>query len=164
MNGTRLGFLGLILLFGATFLVPLHITDIAQAAPAWMGDLTVVQMLDSPNDYRWMGTWNPAYDYDWQRHYRVTQVRDCDRCSVRDHDVCATCDRNYDSCDRCAARYYDRSSARDCDLCAARYDTRCDRCGVRDYDRCTTCAVRDCDRCPYPSYYRCDLFGCGWVR
>ncbi len=185
MNGIRLGFLGLILIFGATFLVPAHFTAIVQAAPAWMGDLTVVQMLDSPNDYRWMGTWDPGYDYDWHRHYGVTYVRDCDRRAVRDcdvcathdvcatcarnydscnryavrdcdvcatHDVCATCARNYDSCDRCAAHYYDRSAARDCDLCAA-----------RDYDRCDLCAIRG-DRYPYASDYRCDLFGCGWVR
>jgi hypothetical protein len=124
MNGTRVGFLGLILLFGAAFLVPANLTGIARAAPAWMGDLAVVQMLDSPSDYRWMGTWDPVYDYDWQRHYSTAYVRDCDRCAVR---------------------YYDRSAARDCDRCAAHYSDRC-------------------DSYPYATDYRCDLFGCGWVR
>ncbi len=155
MNRTRLGFLGLILFLGAGFLGPAHLTGIAGAAPAWMGDLSVVQMLDSPNDYTWMGTWDPIYDYDWQRHYNTAYVRVCDHCAVRDCDRCAVrdyardCDRcavrAYDSCDRCAAHYYDRSAARDCDLCAARY-----------YDRC--------DSHPYATDYRCDLFGCGWVR
>ena len=174
MNGTKLGFLGLIVFLGATLLVPSHFTGIAQAAPAWMSNLTIVQMLDSPSDYKWMATWNPVLDYDWQSHYNVAYVSACDRCAARDcdvcatcarsrdvcatctrsYDVCATCDRNYDSCDRCAARYYDRRAARDCDLCAA----------ARDYDRCDSCVARDCDRYPYATGYRCDLFGCGWVR
>jgi hypothetical protein len=169
MNDTRLVFLGLILFLSATFPVSAHSADVGRPAPAWMSDLTVVQMLDSPNDYRWMGTWDPVYDYDWHRHYGVVYVRDCDRCAVRDCnrcavrdcnrcavrdcDRCATCAANYDSCDRCAARYWDRSAARDCDLCAA-----------RDHGRCDRCVVRDLDRYPYASDYRCDLFGCGWVR
>ena len=124
MNDTRLVFLGLILFLSATFLVPARSTDAARPAPAWMSNLTVVQMLDSPNDYRWMGTWDPVYDYDWQRHYSTVYVRDCDRCAVR---------------------YYDRSAVRDWDLCAARYSDRC-------------------DSYPYANDYRCDLFGCGWVR
>ncbi len=153
MNDTRLVFLGLFLLLSATFVVPAHSADTARPAPAWMSNLTVVQMLDSPEDYRWMGTWDPVYDYNWQRHYGVVYVRDCDRCALRNCDRCATCAGNYDSCDRCAARYWDRSAARDCDLCAA-----------RDYGRCDRCVVRDLDRYPYASDYRCDLFGCGWVR
>ena len=71
MNDTRLVFLGLILLLSATFPVSAHSADVGRPAPAWMSDLTVVQMLDSPNDYRWMGTWDPVYDYDWHRHYGV---------------------------------------------------------------------------------------------
>jgi hypothetical protein len=155
MNDTRLVFLGLILLLGATFPVSAHSADVVRPAPAWMSNLTVVQMLESPNDYRWMGTWDPVYDYDWNRHYGVVYVRDCDACATcaGNYNRCAACAGNYDSCDRCAARYWDRSAARDCDLCAARDNGRCDR-----------CVVRDLDRYPYSSDYRCDLFGCGWVR
>jgi hypothetical protein len=56
--------------------------------------------------------------------------------------------------------HYRNINARDCDV-------RCDRCAAGDFDRCDRCAVRDCDRCqrcPSVSDYRCDLFGCGWVR
>ncbi len=179
MNGTRLGFLGLIVFLGATLLVPAHFTGIAQAAPAWMSDLTVVQMLDSPSDYKWMATWNPVLDYDWQSHYGVVYVNACDRCAARDYDVCATCgrspdvcatcDRSYDRCDRCAAaRDYGRSPARDYDVCATctrSYDVcatcannyeRCDRCAAaRDYGRSP---ARDCDRCDRCAARDCDRY------
>ena len=45
----------------------------------------------------------------------------------------------------CASGDYDRYAARDCDRYAA-----------RDCDRC--------QRCASVSDYRCDRFGCGWVR
>ncbi len=53
---------------------------------------------------------------------------------------------------------YRISYVRDCDV----GDN--DRCAAGDCDRNV---ARDCDRCqhcPLVSGYRCDLYGCGWVR
>ena len=57
---------------------------------------------------------------------------------------CGVYAHDYDRCDRCAF---------DGDL------LRCDGCAIRDYD---LSVVRNCDHCT--SEYRCDLYGCGWVR
>ena len=57
---------------------------------------------------------------------------------------CGAYVRDDDGCGRCA---YDG------DL------LRCDGCAVPDYDRS---AVRDCDHCT--SEYRCNLYGCAWIR
>jgi hypothetical protein len=47
-----------------------------------------------------------------------------------------------------------------CDHCAYVGDLlRCDACAGRDYDRS---AVSNCDHCT--SEYRCNLYGCGWIR
>lgn len=49
---------------------------------------------------------------------------------------------------------------RDCDRCVYEGDLlRCNSCDIRDYDRT---AARDCDHCA--SEYRCDLYGCTWIR
>jgi len=117
MNRTKPGFLALILLFGATLLVPMHRSDIAGAAPAWMDHLTIVQLFNSPTDYRWQGTWDPVYDYDWQRHYNYNCafVRDCDRCAARD---------------------YDRDVVHSCLLCTVPDRGRCDLSPYSNYYRC----------------------------
>ncbi|MGA2403674.1 MAG: hypothetical protein ABSG91_18525 [Syntrophobacteraceae bacterium] len=133
MNGRKPGLFALIFLFGATLLVPAFLTDIASAQCTWLDNLTIVQGIYNPNDYKWQGTWDPRFDPDWQAHYGVTYARDCDRC--------------------------ERSAVRDCDDCGHR--------AVRDCDRCGHNAVRDCDRCarsPDVSGFRCDLYGCAWVR
>ncbi len=57
---------------------------------------------------------------------------------------CGVYTHDYDRCDHCAF---------DGDL------LRCYDCSIRDYD---LSAARDCDHCT--SEYRCDLYGCAWVR
>jgi hypothetical protein len=44
-------------------------TCLPYSASSWMADLTIVKLFNSPNDYKWQGTWNPRYDADWQRDY-----------------------------------------------------------------------------------------------
>jgi len=112
MSGKKFGFLALTFILVSAVLVPALLTDIASAERSIVNSLTTVQMFGNPSDYRWQGTWDPRFDYDWQTHYRNVNARDC--------------------------------------------EVRCDRCAVRDFDRC--------ERCASVSGYRCDLFGCGWVR
>lgn len=45
------------------------------SAGSWMDKLTVVQLFDSPSDYKWQRSWDPRYDADWQHKY----CRDYDR-------------------------------------------------------------------------------------
>jgi hypothetical protein len=135
MSGKKLGFLALTFFLVSAVLVPALLTDVASAKCSAVNSLTVVQLFNNPNDYKWYGTWDSRFDSDWQTHYRISYVRDCD---VRDYDLSAARD-----CDLCATG--DRNAARDCDRSAA-----------RDCDRC--------QRCPLVSDYHCDQFGCGWVR
>lgn len=130
MPGKKIGFLlALTFILVSAGLVPALLTDIASAECSAVKSLTAVQLFNNQNDYRWQGSWDPRFDSDWQTHYRISYVRDCD---VRDHDRSASRD-----CDRCAVGDNDRNAARDCDRC---------------------------QRCAEVSDYRCDLFGCGWIR
>jgi hypothetical protein len=121
MSSKKFGFLALTFILVSAVLVPALLTDIASAQCSAVNSVNIVQLFNNPNDYKWYGSWDPRFDSDWQTHYRISYVRDCD---VRD---------------------YDRNAARDCDRNAARDSGR--------YERCAS--VSD---------YRCDLFGCGWVR
>ena len=83
---------------------------------------------------------NNPNDYKWQRDWDPRFDSDW-----QTHYRISYVSNSEVSCNRCAAGDYDRNAARDCD-----------RCAVRDSDRR--------QRCPLVSDYRCDLFGCGWVR
>lgn len=113
MSSKKIGFLALTFILVSAVLVPALLTHIASAQCSAMNSVNIVQLFNNPNDYKWYGSWDPRFDSDWQTHYRISYVHDCD---VRD---------------------YDRNAARDCDRC---------------------------ERCASVSDYRCDLFGCGWVR
>jgi len=131
MSGKKFGFLlALTFILASTGVVPALLTGTASAECLVVNSLTAVQLFDTPNDYKWQGTWDPRFDADWQSHYGITYVRDCDA-----------------GCDRCGVRDCDRPVVRDCDSCkpcplVSGY--RCDlySCAwVRDYG-CTSCCIR----------------------
>ncbi len=73
MSGSKLIFFPLILMLGAAMLVPaLSVKSTSQSMirqVEWMDDLTVIQLFNNPNDYKWQGTWDPRWDPDWQMHH-----------------------------------------------------------------------------------------------
>ncbi|MGO9017192.1 MAG: hypothetical protein ACLQVJ_02465 [Syntrophobacteraceae bacterium] len=130
MSGKKFGFLALAFVLVSAVFVPALLTGIASSECSVVNSLTVVQLFHTPNDYKWQGNWDPRFDNDWQTHYGITYVRDCDA-----------------RCDRCDVRDNDRSVARDCDRCTpcpSITGYRCDlfSCAwVRDYG-CTSCPIR----------------------
>ncbi len=131
MSGKIFGFLlALTFILASTGVVPALLTGTASGERSVVNCLTAVQLFHTPNDYKWQGTWDPRFDADWQTHYGVTYVRDCDT-----------------SCNSCNVRDCDRPVVRDCDSCkpcplVSGY--RCDlySCAwVRDYG-CTSCCIR----------------------
>ncbi len=100
MPGKKFGFLALIFIFTASVLIPALRTDIAAAQCSWMDNLSVVQSLNYPNDYRWQGNRDPRYDPDWQTHYGNTS-----------HDYNLRCCLEY-GCPACGLRQTGSTSCR----------------------------------------------------
>ena len=71
MRGAKLGLFALMFFLVAPVVVTSYSGDTCSpySEGSWMDDLTVVQLFNSPNDYKWEGSWDPRYDADWQRHY-----------------------------------------------------------------------------------------------
>jgi len=131
MNGTKLGFFSVIILFGATLVASALSTDIATAGNSSMNNPSVVRLLDNQYGYRGIGTSEPRLDTGGPVQYRNVGMFPCSG-----------------DCGRCAVRDYDRdASARDCDCpsrCPFVSGYRCDLYScrwVRDYD-CGSCTVK----------------------
>jgi hypothetical protein len=165
MPGKKLGYLTLTFILMSTVVVPAFLTDIALAQGSFVNYLSVVQLLDNPDDFKWQGIWNPRFDPDRRTYYSITYVRDYDvrgiRSEARDRDNCVTRDYgrcNVRDCVTCDDRDYDRPGARGCYRCNAR-----DYVGPEGRDR-DNGATRDCDRCErcdLVGWYSCDLYDCG---
>ena len=71
MRGVKLSLVALMFFLVAPVMVTTYSDNTCSpySAGSWMDDLTIVQLFNSPNDYKWQGTWNPRYDADWQREY-----------------------------------------------------------------------------------------------
>jgi hypothetical protein len=90
MLDKKFGFLVVIFFLAATIIIPTVSTDVASAQCSWVSCLTIVKMLDSQTDYRWMGDWDPRFDSDMQTHYCGVNRNDCDvRCELEYG--CQTC-------------------------------------------------------------------------
>jgi hypothetical protein len=67
MRGAKLGLFVLIFFLVAPVVVTAHCYDTflpPYSASSWMDNLTVVQLFNSSNDYKWQGSWNPGFDAD----------------------------------------------------------------------------------------------------
>jgi len=86
MRGAKLGLFALMFFLVAPVMVTTYSDNTCSpySAGSWMDNLTIVQLFDGPNDYKWQGTWDPRYDADWQRNY----CRDYDRAGRA---VCERC-------------------------------------------------------------------------
>jgi hypothetical protein len=71
MPGARLGLFALVFFIVAQGAVAAYCADASSPSSdaSWMSGLTVYQMFNSPNDYKWERSWDPRYDADWQRHF-----------------------------------------------------------------------------------------------
>jgi len=71
MRGAKLGLFALMFFLVAPVMVTTYSYNTCSpySAGSWMDELTVVQLFNSPNDYKWEGTWDPRHDADWQRDY-----------------------------------------------------------------------------------------------
>lgn len=91
MPGKKFG--PLVVIFIATaavLLIPVLQTGVASAQCSWMSCLSIVKLLDSPNDYKWIGDWDPRFDRDMQTHYCGVNLNDCNtRCELQYS--CQTC-------------------------------------------------------------------------
>jgi hypothetical protein len=71
MRGVKLSLFALMFFFVAPVMAATYSDNTCSphSAGSWMDDLTIVQLFNAPNDYKWQGTWDPRYDADWQRDY-----------------------------------------------------------------------------------------------
>ena len=86
MRGVKLSLFVIMFLLVAPVMVTTHSGNNCSpySGDSWIDNLAVVQLFDTPNDYKWQGTWDPRYDADWQRNY----CRDYDRAGRA---VCERC-------------------------------------------------------------------------
>ncbi|SPF49215.1 exported hypothetical protein [Syntrophobacter sp. SbD1] len=92
MPGKNFGPLAVIFIVtAAVLLIPVLMqTGVASAQCSWQNCLSIVRMFDSPGDYNWMGSWDPRFDYDMQKHYCGVNLNDCNtRCDLQYS--CQTC-------------------------------------------------------------------------
>jgi len=79
----RFGFASFVFIVAATVIIPAVLTDAASAQGSWVNCLWIVQLFNSPADYRWMGDWDPRFDPDFQAHYCGVKPSECDvRCDL----------------------------------------------------------------------------------
>jgi hypothetical protein len=86
MRGVKLSLFALMFFLVAPVMVTTYSDDTCSpySAGSWMDNLAIVQLFNTPNDYKWEGTWNPRYDAKWQREhcrdYDLAGRAVCQRC------------------------------------------------------------------------------------